>query len=79
MEIKKLIEKYLPAFERILDLQKTLKLPITVTEHGKFVEGCVRGRTFRVRYTLLEYLYKKGMLEEYIEHAYNEIIKNDKF
>ncbi|MBE7033843.1 MAG: sn-glycerol-1-phosphate dehydrogenase [Ruminococcaceae bacterium] len=74
MEIKKLIEKYLPAFDRILDLQKTLKLPITAPEKDKFVEGCLRGRTFRVRYTLLEYLYKKGMLEEYIEAAYNEVV-----
>ncbi len=74
MEIKKLIEKYLPAFDRILDLQKTLKLPMTAPEKDKFVEGCLRGRTFRVRYTLLEYLYKKGMLEEYIEAAYNEVV-----
>jgi len=74
MEIKKLIEKYLPAFDRILDLQKTLKLPMTAPEKEKFVEGCLRGRTFRVRYTLLEYLYKKGMLEEYIEAAYNEVV-----
>jgi len=74
IEIKKLIEKYLPAFDRILDLQKTLKLPMTAPEHDKFVEGCLRGRTFRVRYTLLEYLYKKGMLEDYIEAAYNEVV-----
>lgn len=74
MEIKKLIEKYLPAFDRILDLQKTLKLPMTAPEKDKFVEGCLRGRTFRVRYTLLEYLYKKGMLEDYIEAAYNEVV-----
>ena len=75
MEIKKLVEKYLPAFERILDLQKTLKLPMTAPEKDKFVEGCLRGRTFRVRYTLLEYLYQKGMLEEYIECAYKEVLK----
>lgn len=75
MEIKKLIEKYLPAFDRILDLQKTLKLPMTALEKDKFVEGCLRGRTFRVRYTLLEYLYQKGMLEEYIECAYKQLVK----
>ncbi|MBQ4517913.1 MAG: iron-containing alcohol dehydrogenase [Clostridia bacterium] len=76
MEIKKLIEKYLPAFERILDLQKTLKLPMTAPEYDKFVEGCLRGRTFRVRYTLLEYLYQNDLLEEYIEEAYNEVVLN---
>lgn len=74
VEIKKLIEKYLPAFDRIIDLQKTLKLPMTAPEKDKFVEGCLRGRTFRVRYTLLEYLYQKGLLEEYIKFAYNEVV-----
>ena len=74
IEIKNLIEKYLPAFDRILDLQKTLRLPMTAPEKDKFVEGCLRGRTFRVRYTLLEYLYQKGMLEEYIEAAYNDVV-----
>ena len=73
-QIKALIEKYLPAFERIEDLQQTLQLPITVKEHKKFVEGCIRGRTFRVRYTLLEYLYQKGLLEEYIEEAYRYVV-----
>ena len=72
-DIKNLIEKYLPAFERIEDLQKTLNLPLTVTDYDKFKEGCLRGRTFRVRYTLLEYLYRNNMLEEYIDAAYNEM------
>ena len=74
MQIKKLIEKYIPAFDRILDLQKTLKLPMTAPERDKFVNGCLRGRTFRVRYTLLEYLFRKGMLEEYIDAAYEEVV-----
>jgi glycerol-1-phosphate dehydrogenase [NAD(P)+] len=72
--IKMLVEKYLPAFEKIEDLQKKIQLPITVKEHDKFTEGCLRGRTFRERYTLLEYLYQRGMLEEYIEAAYKEVI-----
>lgn len=72
-KIKALVEKYLPAFERIEDLQKSLKLPITVVDRNKFVEGCQRGRTFRERYTLLEYLYRRGELDEYIEDAYNEV------
>ena len=75
IKIKKLIEKYLPAFDRIKDLQKTLNLPITAKDKDKFVEGCIRGRTFRERYTLLEYLYQKGLLEEYIEAAYNDVVK----
>lgn len=77
-ELKALIEKYLPAFARIEDLQKTLKLPMTATDRDKFVEGCLRGRTFRVRYTLLEYLYQRGELETYVEAAYNEVVLNQK-
>lgn len=77
-KIKALIEKYLPAFERIEDLQKTLKLPMTAADHDKFVEGCLRGRTFRVRYTLLEYLYQRGELDEYIEAAYQDVVLNQK-
>lgn len=72
--IKALVEKYLPAFDSILELQKQLKLPMTVTNKQKFVEGCRRGRTFRARYTLLEYLYRRGELDEYIEAAYNEVV-----
>ena len=71
--IKELVAKYLPAFDRIADLQSKIHLPLTVTEHDKFVEGCLRGRTFRVRYTLLEYLYQQGLLEEYIEAAYQDL------
>lgn len=77
-DIKNLIEKYLPAFEKIEDLQKTLQLPITVTEYDKFRDGCLRGRTFRERYTLLEYLYRKGMLEKYIDAAYEEVVGRTK-
>ncbi|MBE7037017.1 MAG: sn-glycerol-1-phosphate dehydrogenase [Ruminococcaceae bacterium] len=72
--IKALVEKYLPAFDSILELQKVLKLPMTATDKAKFVEGCQRGRTFRVRYTLLEYLYQQGELDAYIEAAYNEVM-----
>jgi len=39
------------------------------------VEGILRGRTFRVRYTLLQYLYDRGMLEDYAEWSYDEVMK----
>ncbi len=73
--IKETIEKYLPAFEMILNLQKEIKIPFTVTNREKFVEGILRGRTFRVRYTLLQYLYDKGKLEEYAEYAYDKTME----
>lgn len=73
--LKELIEKYLPLFDTVLDLQKTIKIPFTVTEREKFVEGVIRGRTFRVRYTLLQYLYDNNKLEEYAEYAYGKTME----
>ena len=42
------------------------------------MEGVRRGRTFRVRYTLLQYLYDRGLLEDYAATAYEEIMAQDK-
>ena len=52
-----------------------LQIPFTVTEEEKFVEGILRGRTFRVRYTVLQYLYDRGQLAEYARYAYGETMK----
>ncbi|MBR5307303.1 MAG: sn-glycerol-1-phosphate dehydrogenase [Clostridia bacterium] len=73
--LRELIEKYIPAFDKVLELQKIIKIPFTVTDKEKFVEGIMRGRTFRVRYTLLQYLFDKGMLEEYADSIYDETMK----
>jgi glycerol-1-phosphate dehydrogenase [NAD(P)+] len=73
--LKALIEKYIPHFDKILELQKTIKLPYTVTDKDKFIEGILRGRTFRERYTLLQYLFDRGELEEYAKFAYDETMK----
>ena len=73
--MKELISKYLPAFDRIEALQQTLRLPFTVTDRERFVEGILRGRTFRVRYTLLQYLYDRGMLEDYAGRIYDTVMK----
>lgn len=73
--LKALIEKYIPHFDKILELQKTIKLPYTVTDKDKFIEGVLRGRTFRERYTLLQYLFDRGELEEYAKFAYDETMK----
>lgn len=73
--LKKLIEPYLESFDRVLELQKKVKIPFTVKDKETFVEGVVRGRTFRVRYTLLQYLYDKGILEEYAAWAFDETMK----
>ena len=59
----------------MLELQKKVKIPFTVKNKETFVEGVLRGRTFRVRYTLLQYLYDRGLLEEYADWAFDETMK----
>ena len=73
--LKQLIEKYLPAFDRIETLQKQLKIPFTVTDKNRFVEGILRGRTFRDRYTILQYLFDQGKLEAYADSVYHTVMK----
>ena len=78
MELKGMIGEFLPLFDAICEMQKTVKLPFTVTDRDRFMEGVRRGRTFRVRYTLLQYLYDRGLLEDYAATAYEEIMAQDK-
>jgi hypothetical protein len=73
--LKDLIEPYIPSFEKVLELQKMIKIPFTVKEKETFVTGVLRGRTFRVRYTLLQYLYDRGELEEYADWVFDECMK----
>lgn len=77
--LKALIENYLPAFDRLEALQKTLKLPFTVTDRQRFIEGVLRGRTFRDRYTVLQYLYDQGRLEDYAEYAFDRVMEKHFF
>ena len=65
----------MPAFDKVLELQKEIKIPFTVTDKERFIEGVLRGRTFRVRYTVLQYLYERGELEKYADYAYKETMK----
>jgi len=71
--LKAFIGKYLPAFDRICELQKVIKIPFTVQDKKMYIDGILRGRTFRVRYTVLQYLYEQGKLEEYAEAAYQDM------
>jgi len=73
--LKGLIEKYLPAFDRIEQLQKKLQIPFTVTDKQRYIQGILRGRTFRDRYTILQYLYDLGKLEEYAEQVYEPVMQ----
>jgi len=73
--LRNLIEPYLASFEKVLEVQKMINIPFTVKKKETFVEGVLRGRTFRVRYTLLQYLYDRGELEEYADWVYDECMK----
>ena len=73
--LKELIGKYLPAFDRLEELQKNIRIPFTVTDKKRYVEGILRGRTFRKRYTILKYLYDLGKLEEYADSVYETVMK----
>ena len=73
--LKTLIEKYLPAFDRLEELQRTIRLPFTVTDKQRYVEGILRGRTFRDRYTILQYLYDQGKLEAYADRVYDVVMQ----
>ena len=73
--LKNLIGRYLPAFERIDALQQVLRLPFTVTDRDRFIEGILRGRTFRDRYTLLQYLYDRNRLEDYAARVYDPVME----
>ena len=78
-ELKALIGEFLPLFDSVHAMQKVVQLPFTVTDRDRFVEGVLRGRTFRVRYTLLQYLYDRGLLEDYASTAFDDIMQNDYF
>ena len=73
--LKTLIEKYLPAFDRLEELQRTIRLTFTVTDKQRYVEGILRGRTFRDRYTILQYLYDQGKLEAYADRVYDVVMQ----
>ena len=72
--IRALIAKYIPAFRHVLALQRAIRIPLAVTDRSRFIEGILRGKMFRVRYTLLEYLSKHGCLREYAEYAYDKVM-----
>ena len=77
--IKPLIAKYLPKFDALEAMQKEVHLPFTQTDHDFVIEGTLRGRTFRERYTILQYLYDRGLLEDYAESAYKAMMEKHFF
>lgn len=74
--LRGLIEKYLPLFDALEDMQKKVRLPFTQTDRDIIIEGTVRGRTFRDRYTILQYLYDHGQLETYAAAACDSMMEH---
>lgn len=74
-KIKALIAPYLPAFDRVIELQKKIHIPFAVHDKQEFLDGVYRGRTFRERYTLLQYLYDRDLLEEYAQWAFDKTME----
>ena len=70
-----LIDRYLPRFDTICALQEKIRMPFANNDRAIFTEGVIRGRTFRERYTVLQYLYDRGMLEDYADYAFAETMK----
>ena len=55
--------------------QKAIHIPFAVHDRQEFLDGIYRGRTFRERYTLLQYLYDRDLLEKYAEWSYEKAME----
>jgi len=76
--LKAMIGEFLPLFDEVRAMQQVVRMPFTVTDKQRFVQGVLRGRTFRRnRYTILQYLYDRGLLEDYASTGFDEIMEKD--
>ncbi len=67
--LKSLIEKYLPYFDKVDSFCKEMNMPIVTKDYDRIIQGIYRALGLRNRYTILLYLRDKGMLERYAEYA----------
>ncbi len=65
-KINKLIEKYLPYFDKIEKFCVDMKIPLAVTDRNVMIAGFNRALIMRDRYTILFYLRDRGLFEEYV-------------
>ncbi len=68
-KLKRLIEKYLPYFNRVEKFCVDMEVPLVVKDRETMVAGFRRALVMRDRYTILFYLRDRGVLDEYIERA----------
>ena len=73
--LKELIRKYIPYFDAVEDFCIKMKVPPTVTDREKIIEGIHRALVMRNRYTILFYLRDHGKFEEYAERATDKLLE----
>ena len=72
--LKGLITKYIPYFDAVEEFCIKMKVPPTVTDREKIIEGIHRALVMRNRYTILFYLRDHGTFEEYAERATDKLL-----
>ena len=75
IDLKELIEKYLPYFEAVEEFCVKMQVPPTVTNRQVIIDGIRRALIMRDRYTILFYLRDKGEFDWYAEQATDELLK----
>ena len=73
--LKELIGKYIPYFDAIEEFCVKMKVPPTVTDREKILEGIHRALIMRNRYTILFYLRDRGLFNEYAERATDKLLE----
>ncbi len=73
--LKELIAKYIPYFDAVEEFCRKMKVPPTVTDRQRIVEGIDRALILRDRYTILFYLRDNGLFERYREEATDELLR----
>ncbi|MBR0278272.1 MAG: sn-glycerol-1-phosphate dehydrogenase [Clostridia bacterium] len=72
--LKSLILKYVDYFRAVEEFCVKMKVPSPVKDAERIKKSFTRALTMRDRYTILFYLNDRGLLEEYVEEALNNII-----
>ncbi|MBQ1948261.1 MAG: hypothetical protein II359_06590, partial [Clostridia bacterium] len=50
------------------------EIPLAVTDREEVIRGIYRGHKLRNRYTILQYLFEKGLLDSYAEGAADALL-----
>lgn len=70
--MKNKIEEFLPVLNAADEICK--EIPLAVTDREEMIRGIYRGHKLRNRYTILQYLFEKGLLDSYAEGAADALL-----